>query len=133
ILDMLEAYRAFAASLGADTLTPALAADRARFDAAVAGLRAAIAAKPDLTLMALSPGRSGLSIAVPTLFGELNDFAHWGVRLVTPQATPGTSYLTVSWENAGRYRADILLLDDRWETASHDLIVAHPLGQRLPA
>ncbi len=133
ISGMLEAYRAFAASLGADTDAPALAADKARFEAAVQGLQAATAAKPELTLMALSPGHSSLSIAVPSLFGELNDFAQWGVRLVAPEATPGTSYLTVSWENAGGYHADILLLDDRWETSSHELLATHPTGRRLPA
>lgn len=133
IVDMLDAYRTFALSLGADTETPALKADRARLTTAIAALKAVAAAKPDLAVMAASPSSSGLSIAIPADFGELSDFAGWGVNLVSLEATPGTSYLTVGWENASAYPADIILLDDRWETSPYDVIRNNPLGQRLPA
>lgn len=133
ITSMLEEYRDFAASLGAATDTPALAADRARFEAAVTGLETVTAAKPDLTVMAISPSNTGLSIAVPAYFGELSDFARWGVHFVSPDVTPGTSYASISWENAGSFLADILLLDDRWETSSLEIVADHPMGKRLPA
>lgn len=133
IVDMLENYEAFAASLGADVDLPALAAGKAHFAEAVAGLQSAIAAKPGLSVMALSPGSQNISIAVPALFGELNDLTGWGLPLLSPEASPDTSYLTVSWENAGQYQADIILLDDRWAQSSLETIKSHPLGDRLAA
>lgn len=133
IMGMLDAYRDFAQSLGADTQASALVADRVALEAAINALKSAAAARPDLTLMAISPGSSGPSIAIPSYFGELADFAGWGVHLVSPEVTPGTSYLTISWENAALYPADILLLDDRWETSPYEMIRANPIGQRLPA
>lgn len=130
---MLDAYRDFAASLGADTATPALVDARTRLDTAIARLKSANAANPGLSVMAVSPASSGLSIAVPNDFGELADFADWGVNFVTPEATPGTNYLTVSWENAKSHAADVILLDDRWDTSPYTIIRDNPLGQRLPA
>lgn len=133
VMAMLDAYRDFAASLGADTETPALLTARAGLDAAIARLKAATAANPDLAVMAVSPSSSGLSIAIPADFGELSDFAGWGVNLVSPEATPGTNYLTVSWENAQSYPADVILLDDRWQASPYEIVRNNPLGQRLPA
>lgn len=133
ILDILETYEDFAASLGAETDSPAMAVNRARLDAAIGALKSAIADRPGLSVMAVSPGTQNLSIAVPALFGELNDLVGWGLPLVSPPADPGTSYLTVSWEQAQEYQADIILLDDRWEQSALDRITAHPLGNRIAA
>ncbi|MET3924388.1 ABC transporter substrate-binding protein [Devosia sp. 2618] len=133
IVDILERYRSLAATLGADTETAPLLAERARFDIAVARLEAATAARPGLTVMALSPGGSSISVGIPAYFGELNDFAHWGVDLVSPEATPGTSYFSLSAENIGTLKADVLLLDDRWEASPYDTLTNNPLSARLPA
>jgi iron complex transport system substrate-binding protein len=133
IVNMLETYGDVAASLGADTETPQLLAERARFEQSVAQFREVVAAKPDLTVLALSPYASGLSIGVPDYFGELHDWQSWGLDIVSPEAAPGTSYFSLSWENAETYPADIMLLDDRWETSALTTIQDHPIGQRLPA
>lgn len=133
ILEILDAYETFAENLGAEPESADQSADRARLDKAVADLQAAIAAKPGLSVMAVSPGTQNMSIAVPALFGELNDLANWGLPLFAPPADPGTSYLTVSWEQAAQYQADIILLDDRWEQSSLETIKANPLGSRLAA
>lgn len=133
VMEMLDTYRAFAASLGADTETPALIADRARLERAIATLRSADAAKPGLAVMAASVSATGLSIALPAQFGELHDLAGWGIDLVSPEPMGAGSYVTLSWENAGQYHADLLLLDDRWQLSAQDIIAAQPLAQRLPA
>ncbi len=130
---IIETYYAFAETLGADIETPALLADRAAFDAAVANFKRAVAAKPGLTVMAVSPFNTGLSIASPPYFGELSDFVGWGLKMITPKVAPGTSYETLSWELADTYKPDVLLLDDRWENSSYEIITNHPLAKRLPA
>lgn len=133
VITMIEDYSALAASLGADIDAPAIRADKAAFDAALARFKVAIAARPGLTVMAASPSSSGLAIAAPSEFAELADFAAWGLDLVVPTTDPDSSYQSLSWENANLYPADIILLDDRWGTRTTDELAAQPLAQRLPA
>lgn len=133
IVDILETYRDFAASLGADTDTDQLNAEKARFDASVETLKSALTEKPDLILAAASPGGSAISVAVPSYFGELNDWQGWGVRFYSPHVDPDSSYTTLSWENVTDIKADILLLDDRWESSALATIEANPIGKRHPA
>lgn len=133
ILAMIDDFAALAESLGADPDAPALLADKAEFQAARTRFQAAVAAHPGLTVMAASPGSSGLSIAAPAEFAELSDFAAWGLDIVVPATDPESSYQTLSWENANLYTADIILLDDRWGDRTAESLAAHPLAQRLPA
>jgi len=133
VVTMIEDFAALAESLGADLNAPTILADKAEFDAALARFKSAVAAKPDLTVMAASPSSSGISIAAPAEFGELADFAAWGLDLVVPVTDPDSSYQTLSWENANLYPADIILLDDRWGDRTAQDLAAQPLAQRLPA
>ena len=133
VLTMLDDFTALAGSLGADPDAPAVLADKAAFEAARARFQAAVAAKPGLTVMAASPGSSGLSVAAPAEFAELSDFAAWGLDIVVPATDPDSSYQTLSWENANLYPADIILLDDRWGDRTAETLAAQPLAERLPA
>ena len=133
VVAMIEDFAALATSLGADLDAPGIVADRAAFDAALARFKSAAAAKPGLIVMAASPSSSGISIAAPGEFGELADFAAWGLDLVVPTTDPGSSYQTLSWENANLHPADIILLDDRWGTRTAENLAAQPMAQRLPA
>jgi iron complex transport system substrate-binding protein len=133
ILTMIDDYAALAASLGADLAAPDIIADKQRFEAALTRFKASVAAKPGLTVMAVSPGSSGLSVAAPDEFAELSDLASWGLDLVVPSIDPDSSYQTLSWENANLYPADLILLDDRWGQQAIDTIIDQPLAARLPA
>jgi iron complex transport system substrate-binding protein len=133
VLTMLDDFAALAASLGTDRDAPAVLADKAAFDAALTRFKSAVAAKPGLTVMAASPGSSGLSVAAPAEFAELSDFAAWGLDLVVPETDPDSSYQTLSWENANLYPADIILLDDRWGDRTAETLADQPLAERLPA
>ena len=133
VVTMIEDFAALATSLGADPAAPGPQADRQAFDSALTRFKAAIAAKPGLTVMAASPSSTGLAIAAPSEFGELSDFAGWGLSLVTPVPDPGSSYQTLSWENADLYAADLILLDDRWGDRTALDFAAQPMAARLPA
>lgn len=130
---MIEAFATLAGNLGADRDSPAALADKAAFDTAVARLQTAIAEKPGLTVMAASASTSGLSIAAQAEFGELSDFAAWGLDLVMPTADANSSYQTLSWENASLHPADIILLDDRWGDGGLEALAGNAMAQRLPA
>lgn len=133
ILTMLDDFAALAESLGADPDAPAVLADKATFDAALVRFKSVVTARPGLTVMAASPGSSGLSVAAPAEFAELSDFAAWGLDIVTPETDPDSSYQTLSWENANLYPADIILLDDRWGARTAETLAEQPLADRLPA
>jgi iron complex transport system substrate-binding protein len=133
VMTMIDDFTALARSLGADTDAPDILADKAMFDAALARFKASVASRPGLTVMAVSPSATGLSVAAPAEFAELSDLAAWGLNFVVPKMDGGSSYEALSWENANRYPADVILLDDRWGERSRQVMVEQPLAQRLPA
>jgi iron complex transport system substrate-binding protein len=115
IVQMIEDYGELAESLGADLDDPEIADRRATFDDAVAAFEEAIAAKPELSVLAVSPAAEGLYVAVPEYSAELSDFVDWGLDLVVPDSPDeGFEYWeTLSWENADKYQADLLIVDER--------------------
>mgnify|MGYP001172753604 CR=1 FL=1 len=114
ILTLIEDYEELAESLGADLSAPDVAADKAAFAAARARFEAAVAAKPDLTVLAVWAGDDALYVAVPAGASELMDFQRWGLDIITPEGADGSGYWeTLSWENADKYQPDLILVDDR--------------------
>lgn len=115
IQQMIEDYEELAAGLGADLEDPQVEANRTRFEEALAGFRAAIEAKPGLSVLAVSPSEEGLYVAVPEHAAELSDFVEWGMDIVVPsKPDDGFEYWeTLSWENAGKYQADLVIVDER--------------------
>lgn len=114
ILTLIEDYEALARSLGADTATQAIAADRTRFETALADFRAALADKPGLTALAVWAGPDALYVAAPEGAAELTDFVTWGLDLIAPEVADDRGYWeTLSWENADKYQPDLLLVDNR--------------------
>lgn len=133
VVTMIEDFAALAESLGADLTSASVRADQAAFEAAVVRFKTAVAAKPGLTVMAASASPNGFSIANPAEFGELADFASWDLNLVVPTTDDRSSYQSLSWENADLYKADLILLDDRWEDSGQQALADQPMAQRLPA
>jgi iron complex transport system substrate-binding protein len=75
----------------------------------------------------------GLSIARPSQFPDLLSFRSLGLDLVEPEG--GEQYYeTLSWEQAGRYPADLVLHDTRAYSLQPDQLAAtHPTWAALPA
>src|SRR5690606_30372285 len=116
IVGMIEDYEVLAERLGADLTQADIAADRANFDAARDAFKAAVAAKPGLTVLAVYAGSDALYVADPAGAAELLDLQSWGLDLVSPEgvdATGNNYFETVSWENADKYPADLILVDNR--------------------
>jgi iron complex transport system substrate-binding protein len=135
ILQMIEDYEALAESLGADLSAPAIAAPRERFEAALATFQSVVEAKPDLSVLAVSPTVDTLYVAVPEHAAELSDFASWGLGLIVPD-TPdeGFEYWeSLSWENADKYQADLLIIDERGYPANLAQVEAQPTWELLDA
>ena len=79
-----------------------MAESRAAFEASLSRFQDAVAAKPDLSVLAVSPMPDLLYVAVPEHAAELADLASWGLGLVVPQnPDEGFEYWeSFSWEEA---------------------------------
>lgn len=133
VLGLIEDYGRLAEALGADLDAPEIEQKRTAFNQARAQLTAAAEAKPGLTVMAAWADTDSLYVAAPTGAAELNDFASWGLNMVEPDAPEGEYWGILSWENADTYPADLLLLDDRFGTATREVVDAQPLAGLIPA
>lgn len=113
--ETLRDYEILATELGADVETEATRTGREAYDSAVADLKEAIAAKPGLTAMAISPSDQ-YYVAINDEFPELRDYQNWGLTLLesdVPRSADSGSFTPVSWENTGQYQPNLILLDTR--------------------
>ena len=135
ILQMIEDYEALAESLGADRSDPDIAAQRERFATSLATFKAAVDAKPELSVLAVSPTIDTLYVAVPEHAAELSDFTTWGLDLIVPDSPDeGFEYWeSLSWENADKYQADLLIVDERGYPANLDEVQDNPTWKLLDA
>lgn len=120
IVDLAEGYEDLAQSLGAKVDAPEIAAAKKTFENAVAKFKAAVAAKPNLTALAMSPADDKVYVANPAYAPELLDFQKWGLKVVNPdKPDPAFPYWeNLSWENADKYQPDLILWDGRSYTAT---------------
>jgi len=131
---MIDDYSVPAESLGADLDAPAIASERERFEDAVERFKTVVASKPDLTVLAVSPTAESLYVAVPAGAAELSDFVSWGLNIIEPEPDPSFPYWeTLSWENAAKYQADLIIYDDRVGTTGLDQAEAQPTWSLLTA
>ncbi|RKN34959.1 ABC transporter substrate-binding protein [Streptomyces hoynatensis] len=107
-------YAELAGALGADLGSAAVTGAKARFDAAAEAVRQAARDRPGLRVLAVSATEDKLWFCVPRDLSDLTYYQELGVGLVTPRdPDEGGTFQSVSWENAGLYPADLILLDDR--------------------
>ena len=135
ILDLAEGYEKLAASLGADVEDPKYAKGKTAFEAALTRFKAAVAAKPGLTALAVSPASDLLYVANPQYAPELLDFQEWGLDVLNPDSPdPDFPYWeNLSWENADKYQPDLLLLDSRKYITDLDEAKKHPTWTKIRA
>jgi iron complex transport system substrate-binding protein len=135
ILGLSEGYEKLAASLGANVNDPKLAKDKQRFQDALTKFKKVTSAKPDLTVLAVSPDADLLYVANPEHAPELLDFQQWGLKVINPdKPNPEFPYWeNLSWENADKYQPDLLLIDSRKYDTSLAEAAKHPTWQRINA
>jgi iron complex transport system substrate-binding protein len=112
---LAQGYEDLAKALGADMDDPEIARIKSDFEAARTAFQDAIAAKPDLSVLAVSPSDDVLYVANPELAPELQDWERWGLDVIHPDSPdPDFPYWeNLSWENVDKYQPDLLLIDDR--------------------
>lgn len=132
--DLIAKFGELSAALGTDLESEEMVDQKQEFDAAVEELKAAIAEKPDLDAVAVTPDASAAYFAVPTKFSDLNDYLNWGMNIVEPDhEMVSTYYSSHSWENAGDYVTDLVLLDARGYSLTAEEMAKYPSWSQLPA
>ena len=131
---LIKDYEALATLLGADLSDPAIAADKAKFEAAKAAFQAALKAKPGLDVLAVWAGTDALYVASADGSAELSDFAAWGLDIISPEVADDRGYWeTVSWETVDKYQPDLVLVDDRSGPATRATAEGQPTWKTIRA
>lgn len=134
ISDTLAKVEELAVALGADLDDPEIVAAKERYEQASADLAAAIAEKPGLTAIFVSGTPDGSYwVASPTQFSDLITFKELGLDVVQPDA--GDEWWEeLSWEQAAKYPADLILVDARSGSMTGEELAAQiPSFAALPA
>lgn len=123
-----------AAALGADLKAQQVTAARARFDKAEATLRKAAEAKRGLKVLAMTGDAEQMYVAVPDSYCDLNYFKDLGIEFVEGKKSDEWGFWEfLSWENAGRYHADLIMIDNRSSALPAKELAKKPTWARLPA
>ncbi|GGZ74070.1 ABC transporter substrate-binding protein [Streptomyces bluensis] len=125
-----------AESLGADVKAEKVTTAKKRFEDAAARLRAAAKAKPGIKVLAGSAAQDIFYVSGSNLSIDLEYFKALGVNLVEPPASTlkasGGWFENLSWENADKYDADIIMMDNRSSAIQPDDIT-EATWKKLPA
>ncbi len=132
ITQPIARFAELAESLGADMDEPDLVADKERFDEAVEELRAAIAEKPNLTVIAFGATPEALYVANPSVAADLVFLRELGLNVVQPE-NPDGFWESLSWEQANAYPADLILNDARTQALPPEQLNEIPTWRELPA
>ncbi|MEV6797928.1 ABC transporter substrate-binding protein [Micromonospora rifamycinica] len=130
----IERYAELARSLGADLSAAKVTAAKTRFEAAAEQVRAAVKANPGIRVMASSGSPDLFYVSNPKVSTDLMYFAELGVEIVVPTKLEAGDYFeALSWENAGKFPADLILLDNRSTALQAKDLAAKPTWAQLPA
>ncbi|SPT62993.1 MULTISPECIES: ABC transporter substrate-binding protein [Actinomadura] len=130
----IERTGALAAALGADLKSAKVTAAKARFDKASETLRAAAKARPGLKVLAASASPDLFYASSPNKNTDLIYFKELGVELIVPEKPSQDGYFEeLSWENAGKYKADVIMLDTRTQALQPKDLGSKPSWKDLPA
>lgn len=130
----VERYAQLAASLGADLNAPKVTAAKARYQKAAEAVRAAAKANGGLKVLAASASPDLFYASNPAKNTDLIYFKQLGVDLITPDRLNQQGYFEeLSWENADKYKADLIMLDSRTQALQPKDLGGKPSWKDLPA
>jgi iron complex transport system substrate-binding protein len=136
LTEPLQRMWELAESLGADMTAATVTDAKKEFEAAATRLRAAAKAKPEIKVMAGSASQDIFYVSGTNLSIDLEYFKALGVNFVEPsekaKAKGGGWYESLSWENVDKYKADIIMMDDRSSTIQ-PADITEATWKKLPA
>ncbi|KUF13430.1 ABC transporter substrate-binding protein [Streptomyces silvensis] len=134
LLEPLKRYTELATALGGDLDTQKVRAARSRFQKAEQTVRKAAKANGGLKVMAMTGDDDQMYVAVPDAYCDLNYFKDLGVEFVEGKKSDEWGFWEfLSWENANKYHADLILIDNRSTSFSAQQLAKKPTWNELPA
>ncbi|MEU8886668.1 ABC transporter substrate-binding protein [Streptomyces sp. NPDC048442] len=122
-----------AASLGADLRAKKIADAKARFEKASARLRAAAKAHPDIKVMIGSASADLFYVSLAKMSADTLYFQELGVKFIEPKVDAQGFFEGLSWENVAKYKADVIMMDNRSAVLQPKDIANKPTWAQLPA
>lgn len=130
----IERTAALAAALGADLESEKVTSAKARFEKAAEAVRTAAEANAGLKVLAASASPDLFYASSPDKNTDLIYLKQLGVDLIVPENLDQNGYFeNLSWENAGRYKADVIMLDSRTQALQPEDLGDKPTWKDLPA
>ncbi|MEU7159588.1 ABC transporter substrate-binding protein [Streptomyces chrestomyceticus] len=133
LVKIIERYAELAQSLGADLKAKKVTDAKARFEKAAAELRKAAKSNP-VRVLACSGSADLFYASNPGINSDIMYFKSLGVDIIVPDNLDKGGYFeNLSWENADKYPADVLMLDNRTSALQPKDLAAKPAWNKLPA
>jgi iron complex transport system substrate-binding protein len=129
---VIQRYSDLAKALGADVDAAAVKTAKDEFQKASDGLRKAAQAKPGLKVCVLYADKDNIYIAKPEFFADLSYYKELGLDLVAGGGADDY-WEKLSWEEIGKYPADLILTDTRTYALSRQQMAAYPTWSNLAA
>jgi iron complex transport system substrate-binding protein len=135
VTETIASVESLATALGADLSDSAIVDAKDAFAQASADLETAISENPGLTTIFISATPEGsFWVADPSQFSDLMYFKELGLDIVQPEATESAVWWEeLSWEQAAKYPADLILIDARSGSSSAEQLLNVPTFAALPA
>ncbi|HZE39400.1 MAG TPA: ABC transporter substrate-binding protein [Stackebrandtia sp.] len=133
---VFKRFQALAKALGADQSASRISRAVDDFESASDELRTRAKAKKrgrKLTVMAASADDQKLYVVDPSAYCVLSYYRDLGVEFIVPDKTDDGFYQYLSWENADKYSADIILMDNRVAALQPKDLTDKPTFMKLPA
>nr|WSZ96099.1 ABC transporter substrate-binding protein [Streptomyces sp. NBC_00857] len=124
-----ELAESLGAGLGVKKVTDA----KARFEKAAERLRQAAKSKPGIKVLIGSASQDLLYVSLAKMSADTLYFQELGVRFIRPKVNAQGFFEELSWENAGTYDADIIMMDNRSSALQPAALASRPTWKRLPA
>lgn len=136
--DTISRYRDVARALGGDVESARVKGDEEAFGEASERIRkiGERMRAENKTVAAVGGTTQGYFVAVPARAPDLAYYVSLGLPIITPNNpdAPGGGYFErLSWENAGAYKTDVVMWDNRRDSNTPAQMKQHPTFAALPA
>lgn len=131
ILESISRFEKLSGLLGADLTARDVVEAKTAFAQAESELKAAIAEKPGLKVLVISPKTDQIYVASPEWMTDLRYFRDLGLDIHTHSTDD--FFEVLSWEQVNQYPADLILIDQRDTASTSELLAGSSTWQSLPA
>ncbi|OEV03087.1 ABC transporter substrate-binding protein [Streptomyces oceani] len=131
---VIRRHGELAGALGADLEAKKVSEAKRRFEKAAETLRETAEERGGLKVLATSGSRDLFYVATPKTNADLIFLRELGVEVVVPDKVDKDGYFEpLSWENADKYGADVIMLDNRGQALQPEALRKKPTWTELPA